>query len=263
MEKTKRTKTIIVVSIIAVILLVLAFLVGSFPKTESVVEMISDAVLHNENRISLFGLVTVNPSLASGFIVTGIMLPFALIIRLFVIPKFTMVPGRLQMLLEGWVGIFDGMAKSSSPHRNKFLGVYIFGVGSYIFVGTLIELLGIQLQTTRGTPISLPAPMADINGTICMALVSYLVIMSGGIAGNGPKGIFKTLKEFSLPFSLCFRLFGALLSGLLVTELVYYNICFSILLPVVIGVVFTLLHAVIQAYVLTMLTALFYGEVSE
>ena len=58
-------------------------------------------------------------------------------------------------------------------------------------------------------------------------------------------------------------MFGALLSGALVTELVYYYIHLSFVLPVAVGVLFTLLHALIQAYVLTMLTALFYGEVSE
>ena len=62
---------------------------------------------------------------------------------------------------------------------------------------------------------------------------------------------------------MSFRLFGALLSGLLVTELVYYYISLSFVLPVVVAVLFTLLHALIQTYVLTMLTALFYGEVSE
>ena len=62
---------------------------------------------------------------------------------------------------------------------------------------------------------------------------------------------------------MSFRLFGALLSGLLVTELVYYYTALSFVLPVAVGVMFTLLHALIQAYVLTMLTALFYGEVSE
>ena len=71
------------------------------------------------------------------------------------------------------------------------------------------------------------------------------------------------MKEFSLPISMSFRLFGALLSGLLVTELVYYYVQLSYVLPVLVGVLFTLLHALIQAYVLTMLTALFYGEVSE
>lgn len=62
---------------------------------------------------------------------------------------------------------------------------------------------------------------------------------------------------------MSFRLFGALLSGLLVTELVYYYISLSFVLPVAVGVMFTLLHALIQTYVLTMLTALFYGEVTE
>lgn len=58
-------------------------------------------------------------------------------------------------------------------------------------------------------------------------------------------------------------MFGALLSGALVSELVYYYMALSFVLPVVVGVLFTLLHAVIQAYVLVMLTALFFGEVSE
>jgi F-type H+-transporting ATPase subunit a len=118
-------------------------------------------------------------------------------------------------------------------------------------------------MTTTGHAISLPAPLADINGAIMMGCLSYLVIMSGGIAGNGVKGIGKTLKDFSLPLSLSFRLFGALISGALVTELVYYYTAMSYVVPVIVGVLFTLLHALIQAYVLTMLTSLFYGEVSE
>ena len=62
---------------------------------------------------------------------------------------------------------------------------------------------------------------------------------------------------------MSFRLFGALLSGLLVTELVYYYLGLSFVLPIAVGVLFTLLHALIQTYVLIILTALFYGEVSE
>jgi F-type H+-transporting ATPase subunit a len=62
---------------------------------------------------------------------------------------------------------------------------------------------------------------------------------------------------------MSFRLFGALLSGALVTELVYYYMTLSIVLPVLVGVLFTLLHALIPAYVLTLLVSMFYGEVSE
>ncbi|MCF0229441.1 MAG: F0F1 ATP synthase subunit A, partial [Parasporobacterium sp.] len=117
--------------------------------------------------------------------------------------------------------------------------------------------------TTEGASISLPAPLADINGAITMGCLSYLVIMSGGIIVNGIKGVGKTLKDFSLPISMSFRLFGALLSGALVTELVYYYTATRYVLPVIVGVLFTLLHALIQAYVLTTLTSVFYGEVSE
>ena len=118
-------------------------------------------------------------------------------------------------------------------------------------------------MTVQGRPVTLPAPLSDINAAIAMGTLSYLVILSGGIAGNGVRGVGRTLKEFSLPISMSFRLFGALLSGLLVTELVYYYVSLSFILPVAVGVLFTLLHALIQTYVLTMLTAMYYGEVSE
>jgi F-type H+-transporting ATPase subunit a len=174
-----------------------------------------------------------------------------------------MVPGKFQMLVEEWVKVFDGIAKSNSPHRHKFLSIYVFTAGTYIFVGTMFELFGAQAITTEGHAVSLPAPLADINGAVAMGVMSYLVILSGGIAGNKFKGVLLTLKEFTLPVSMSFRLFGALLSGMLVTELVYYFITLSFVLPVIVGVMFTVLHALIQTYVLTMLTSLFYGEVSE
>ena len=82
--------------------------------------------------------------------VSAILLIAAACIRVFVIPKFKVVPGRFQLLLEQAVSLFDGMARTSSPQRNGFLGAYIFGAGAYIFVGTLFELLGLQAVTTSG-----------------------------------------------------------------------------------------------------------------
>ena len=248
---------------IAVFLLGAILLQGKYEKHETIQEAMRDAVLHETNKISLFGVIEVNPAVISGFTVTGILLLLALFIRIFAIPRFKMMPGKFQMLIEEWVGFFDRLAKGNSPHRNKFLGAYLFAAGTYIFVGTCFELFGIQAVTTEGHSVSLPAPLADINGAIMMGCLSYLVILSGGIAGNRLKGVGKTLKDFSLPISMSFRLFGALLSGALVTELVYYFISLSFVLPVVVGILFTLLHALIQTYVLTMLTSVFYGEVCE
>lgn len=263
MDKKKRNIGIVVFACIALILMIGTIIVKPLSSHESIGELMKDAVLHETNKISLFGLMEVNPSLISAFTVTAIFFVFALIVRIFVIPRFKMVPGKLQLLLETAVGFFDNLAKTNSPHRNKFLGAYIFTAGAYIFVGTVFELFGIQAVTTHGSSMALPAPLADINGALMIGCLSYLVILSGGIAENKLRGVGKTLKEFSLPISMSFRIFGALLSGALVTELVYHYIALSYGLPVVVGVLFTLLHALIQAYVLTMLTALFYGEVSE
>jgi len=248
---------------ITALLLVGALLAGSPGRTESVQEAMRDAVLHDVNQISLFGWKAVNPGLISAFTVTALLLLAAACIRIFAIPRFKYMPGRLQLALEEAVGLFDHMARNSSPHRFGFLGAYIFAAGAFIFTGTLFELLGLQAVTVHGHPITLPAPLSDVNAAIAMGTLSYLVILSGGIVSNGVKGVGRTLKEFSLPISMSFRLFGALLSGLLVTELVYYYINLSFVLPVIVGVLFTMLHALIQTYVLTMLTALFYGEVSE
>ena len=240
-----------------------ALLAGSPGRSESVREVMRDAVLHDVNQVSLFWLKAVNPGLISAFLVTAVLLLAAALIRVLVIPRFRYMPGRFQLALEEAVGLFDGMAKNSSPHRFRFMGAYIFSAGFFVFVGTLFELLGLQAVTVHGHPITLPAPLSDVNAAIAMGTLSYLVILSGGVASNGVKGVGRTLKEFSLPISMSFRLFGALLSGLLVTELVYYYVNLSFVLPVVVGVLFTLLHALVQTYVLTMLVSMYYGEVSE
>ena len=262
MSKKKRTTTLVIAGIVCVLLIVGIILTNTGGEHGSVKDVMRDAVVHDTYKVNFFGL-EVNPAVISAITVTGILLFFALILRIFVIPKFKKVPGKFQMVIEAWVGFFDNLAKSNSPHLNKFLGAYIFAAGSYICFSTLFELLGLQTVTTHGHSIAMPAPIADINAAIQMGVTTYLIILSGGIISNKLKGVGLTLKEFSLPISMSFRLFGALLSGALVTELVYHYMALSFVLPVVVGVLFTLIHALVQTYVLTMLASLFYGEVSE
>lgn len=248
---------------VSAVLLLGSFVVPRGAQTETIQETMRDAVLHETNQISLFGLRPVNPGFLSALVVMVVLLVAALCIRIFVIPRFQYVPGKFQLLLEQAVSMFDGLAKSNSPWRNSFLGAYVFAAGAYIFFGTLFELFGFQAIATNGNSVTLPAPLSDVNAAIMLGVLSYLVIFSGAITGNGLRGIGSALKEISLLISMSFRLFGALLSGLLVTELVYYYAQLSYVLPVIVAVLFTLLHALIQSYVLTMLTALFYGEMSE
>lgn len=266
MKGGKAGKRIFLAVRLALILALLAgiLLLSKNPtvRTETVKEAMRDGVLHEDNRISLFGL-EVNPALISAYVVTGAILLAAVLIRIFAIPRFKMIPGKMQTILEKPVEFFSDMARTNSPNKSGFVGAYIFSAGIYIFLSTLFELLGVQAVTTRGASISLPAPIADINGAIAMGVTSYLVILGAGLITGGLKGMLGVLKDFSLPISMSFRLFGALLSGLLVTDLVYYYTTLSFVLPVFVGVMFTLLHAVIQTYVLTTLVSIFYGEATE
>ncbi len=263
MSRRKRLFLLVWLGLLAVVLL-LIFWVG-FPtgeKSESIKEMMKDAVLHEHNKLAFFGL-EVNPAVVSGFLVSAILLAAAAVIRVVAVPRLKRVPGKAQVVLEQAVGLFADMARANSPHKTRFVGAYIFAAGAYIFVGTLFELFGLQAVTTHGLSIALPAPLADINAAIAMGFTSFAVILGAGVVCNGVGGAFRVLKDFSLPISMSFRLFGALLSGLLVTELVYYYTALSFVLPVVVGVLFTLLHALIQAYVLTTLVSIFYGEAVE
>ncbi len=246
------------------VVLTLIFICG-YPggeKHETIKEMMKDAVLHEHNKMSFWGL-SVNPAVISAYCVTAVLLLVAAVIRIFAIPRFKYVPSKFQTVLEKLTEFFTGMAEENSPHKPKFVGAYIFSAGVYIFVSTVFELFGFQWINSGGMSMALPAPLADINAAIAMGFTSFLVILGAGIVTNGLGGALRVLKDFSLPISMSFRLFGALLSGLLVTELVYYYSALSLVLPVVVGVLFTLLHALIQAYVLATLVSIFYGEAVE
>lgn len=265
MNKKQKIRAGIIFGVAFIILLAGSVITGLVKNgnSEEIQVVMRDAVLHETFKVNLFGLIEVNPGLISAFCVTIIFLVFCLIVRIFVIPKFKKIPGKFQMFLEQMVDLFSNMGKSNSPHAYKFVSAYIFAAGAYICISTIFELFGIQVMTTAGVSVALPAPLSDINGAVCMGCLSYLVIMGGGIAKNGIKGFGKTLKEFSLPISMSFRLFGAMLSGALVTELVYHATVMSYGVPVIVGVLFTLLHALIQAYVLTTLVSTYFGEVTE
>ncbi|MDO4813299.1 MAG: hypothetical protein Q3995_07275, partial [Eubacteriales bacterium] len=96
MEKRKRTRELIIFACIVLLLFVGAVLTGSSAgEQESIREVMKDAVLHESAKVSLFGFAEVNPGLISAYVVTGILILLALICRIFVIPKFTVIPGTV------------------------------------------------------------------------------------------------------------------------------------------------------------------------
>lgn len=123
----------------------------------------------------------------SAFLITAALLIFSAIVRIFVIPKFKIVPGKFQLAIESVVGYFKDLSQKQSPYKNKLLGIYIFSAGVYIFFSTLFELLGLQFVSTEGVSMALPAPLSDINAAISLGVLSYVFILFGALFTNGFK----------------------------------------------------------------------------
>ena len=105
--KSKKRTIIIIIWVAAIIaLFASAILIGpSSGEKELIKEVMKDAVLHESNKVSFFGIMDVNPTVVSAFTVTAILLIFAAAVRIFAVPRFKMIPGRFQLMLESLVAL--------------------------------------------------------------------------------------------------------------------------------------------------------------
>ncbi len=221
-------------------------------------ESVNEALL--PTTVKYFGTnAMVNPSVYTAVVIIGAMLLFALIVRVFVIPKFSNDnPGKLQILLESFVGYFDKSSRESVHSQANFVGPYALTASAFIALTTLAELFGLR-----------PA-MADVNMCLSMGLTTFLII---NICGFRKKGFVGRLKRFSnpiniitdlsVPLSLSFRLFGSITSGFIIMELVHSMIFTVFVIPAGVSVITTFFHAAIQSYLFGTLTNVFVSEAIE
>ena len=135
-------KTVFVIVWLVLLAAVLAAIIIAGPgggEKEDIAEVMKDGVLHENDRVNLFGLL-VSPAVLSAFTVTGMLLTAALLIRIFAVPKMKTVPGPFQSVLEKAVEFVDGMAKGCAPRFRFAAGAFLFSAGAYVAFGTLHPL---------------------------------------------------------------------------------------------------------------------------
>ena len=77
-QKKGKVRFCVAVALLLTALLASSLLTGSGGgQTESIKTVMRDAVLHEENRIGLFGVLEVNPAVISDFVLTGLLLGVA------------------------------------------------------------------------------------------------------------------------------------------------------------------------------------------
>jgi F-type H+-transporting ATPase subunit a len=215
-------------------------------------------------RMDLFGF-SVSSSVVVAWIVMAALILFAVLIRIFVIPRFQEKPRGLQLLLETAVESISNLTKDKFGHENDGLASYFFALAALFIGSAIVELFGIRPPTT------------DLSMTFSYALVTFVLINYFGIRKKGVKGRlqtltkpnaviapFKLLSDLAVPISLACRLFGNMLGGMIVVELVYFALgAFSVGIPALLGLYFNAFHPLIQFFIFINLSLTFIGEAVE
>ena len=213
-------------------------------------------------KIPLFGGFEISETLVSAILASFIIILLAAVVRIFFIPKFKLIPGKFQLILETSVdAIYSYTSSKVGNWASKTLSPYIFTVALIIIVNGIFELVGLR------------AAMTDINFTLALSLITFVLIQIYSIK---KKGIIKRLKAFAepkafllpinivtslaVPVSLSCRMFGNILGGMIVMELLYSVAFLKWALPGVLSIYFTVFHTLMQAFIFITLSLAFINE---
>lgn len=212
------------------------------------------------HEISFLGL-RISETMLTTWVVMAILILLAVVIRVFFISRFKTTPKGLQNVLEMFVDFCEKFTGSQLGKRGAAFAAYIFTVAVMIASTSLVELFGVR------------PPAADLNFTIALSLMSFVLINAFGFYYTGFLGRLRWFvrpKAFMLPInivthsvipvSLSFRLFGNMFAGMVVMNLVYSVTYLSIGLPGVLAIYFNLFHVGIQTYIFLVLTLSFMEE---
>lgn len=137
------------------------------------------------------------------------------------------------------------------------------------YIGTILIFIGVcNISGLFG----FRPPTADLNTTMALALMTFIIVHTTGIKMKGIGGYLKgflepmpfllplnILGEISTPISLSFRLFGNMVGGLIIMGLVYQMMSFVAVIPIpaVLHMYFDLFAGLLQSFIFTMLTMVF------
>ena len=231
-------------------------------------------------HFSLFGDAVARPLgefvLTNSMVIMFVIMALMVVIGLATRAGIGLIPGPLQSIVEV---TYDQLSEASRNTLGRFTDPrlpLLVAFFTFILLANWFSLLPFvgtvgYLHESHGHEVLVPflrPATADINMTLALALVAFILIHSTGIASHGPIGHLKAvaqnswllapifvLIELFVIVSLSFRLFGNLFAGEVLLGLS------STYMPVI-GVIFLLLEllfGLIQALVFAILALSFTG----
>lgn len=216
-------------------------------------------------------IIPVTETVVNTWIIMAVLILFAY----FATRNLQKVPKGMQIVTEALVDGINGLTKQTMGEDKAYFAPYI---------GTLLLLIGIS--NIAGL-FNVRPPTADVNTTMGLALMTFVMIHGFGIKAKGVGTYFKgflepmpfllplnIMGELATPISLSFRLFGNIVGGVIVMNLLYgalYSLSgavfglvgVSTVIPVFqviaapLHVYFDLFAGLLQSFIFAMLTMVF------
>ena len=231
-------------------------------------------VVLKAEEIATFGGFPITNSLLMTWIVVAILIGFAVMFS----RKVKMIPGKLQAgiewVFEGILGYMSEVLESEKLARRFF--PLIMTIFLFVFLANELAFIPgvgtVGLDNGHGGLIPfLRAPSADLNMTLALAVISFLVIEITGLvqlgffkyAGkyinfsspvNFAVGIIEIVSNLGRLVSFSFRLFGNVFAGEVMLVVVAFFVPYLLPVPLMGFEVFV---GFIQAVVFAMLTLFF------
>ncbi len=216
------------------------------------------------------------------------------------------VPGKFQAAVEMLVGFVDGLVRETFHGRSKLIAPLAITIFCVVFLMNFMDMVPVdwlpEAALAAGIPYLRVVPTADINITLGLALMVFLLIQVFGISHKGigtfvkeaftapfhSEGtvmkillapvnlLLRVIEELVRPLSLTLRLFGNLYAG----ELIFILIALMTLnaglssgitwlmapLQFISGFVWTAFHILVitlQAFIFMMLTIVYLSMAAE
>ena len=184
-------------------------------------------------------------------------------------------PKGLQAIAELIVETTYNMVGSTMGKNRLNYAPYIGTLFLFLILGNSLGLFGFRPVTS------------DVNMTLGLALLTFLIIQGSSFRYNGIKGYFKhfaepmpfmvpikIVEEISFPISLNFRLFGNILGGVIIMSLAFQGLgsvshmvglpeqlpLFEAVIPLPLNAFFDIFEPILQAFIFTMLTMVFIAK---
>lgn len=197
---------------------------------------------------------------------TWFLMALLVALSIFLTRKMATKPGKKQVIAEVIVDTIYNLTETTMGNKFKNFAPYI---------GTILLLVGVS--NISGL-LGLRPPTSDLNTTLGLALMTFVMIHVTGIKHKGVGGYLKgflepmpfllpinLMGEIATPISLSFRLFGNILGGLIIMTLVYQALGWFSMIPVpaILHMYFDLFAGLLQSFIFAMLTMVFISLASD